>query len=72
MNNLQMQNALLFPTGGKTRIAGSVHYDVFSDFSNKKLVPIAVVFVNMSDIIDFYLTGSASWKTNAQEILMHL
>lgn len=72
VNNLQMQNALLFPTGGKTRIAGSVHYDVFSDFSNKKLVPIAVVFVNMSDIIDFYLTGSASWKTNAQEILMHL
>ena len=72
VNNLQMQNALLFPTGGRTRIAGSVHYDVLSDFANKKLIPIAVVFVNMSDIIDFYLTGSAPWKAIAQEILTQL
>ena len=72
VNNLQMQNALLFPTGGRTRIAGSVHYDVLSDFANKKLIPIAVVFVNMSDIIDFYLTGSAPWKAVAQEILTQL
>ena len=72
VNNLQMQNALLFPTGRETRIAGSVHYDVLSNFANKKLIPIAVVFVNMSDIIDFYLTGNASWKAVAQEILMQL
>lgn len=71
-NDLRMQNALLFPTGGETRIVGAVHYGVLSDFTGKKLLPISVVLVNMGDIISFYLTGMPSWLETSRAILKQI
>ena len=71
-NGLRMQNALLFPTGGNTRVIGAVHYGVLSDFADKKLVPITVVLVNMSDVIEHYLGRNSAWESTARNILRQL
>ena len=72
VNGLLMQNALLFPTGGETRIVGKVHYEVLSYFAGKKLLPISIVLVNMGDVIDYYLAGTPSWLETSRAIFRQL
>ncbi len=71
-NKLTMQNALLFPTNGATRIIGEVSYDRLAHFVDNRLIPISVVLMNMSVVIDFYLGSNSSWTSTAKVILRQL
>lgn len=71
-NGLTMQNALLFPTNGETRVIGEVSYDMLSHFTGGHLIPITVVLVNMNDVIDFYLGTDVRWAPMAKGVLAGL
>lgn len=71
-NGLTIQNALLFPTNGETRIIGEVSYDMLSLFTDGQLVPISIVLVNMNDAIDFYLGHDTGWKSTERGVLTSL
>lgn len=71
-NGLTIQNALLFPTNGETRVIGEVSYDMLSHFTNGHLIPISVVLVNMNDVIGFYLGTDMRWTSVARGVLAGL
>lgn len=71
-NGLTIQNALLFPTNGETRIIGKVSYDMLLHFTDGHLSPITVVLVNMNDVIDFYLGADMRWAPTARGVLARL